>query len=314
MGRRESRRWVLAFAVVLLGVPVGSAEAFTLGSNLGRDPDVAIQGASGPITAFNVNFSNSLVADPLAGIAFSPVSGRVTRWRIRTGDTYTGPVSLRIIRGGPPSNLSTPRTGAGASAPVTPALGAVSTYEANLPVERGDVIGIDCCWPDFGQFFATPNPDTGFAPLAIWASPPLPDGGAARAPDDSDSLELAVNADIEPDTAFTITGIKRATKHRLRVSGTFPNQGFVVAGDPRDPGLVGGAPTKRRLASLLFKEAFKAIASSRDPTNVSFTVAPAPAGRERLRTRGKLAGRIKIVYVVAYGGKGVQTARFRIKR
>jgi hypothetical protein len=316
MGRREKQRLALAFAIALVCVaPVSNAGAFTIGSNLGRDPDVSLQGTDGPITVFNPQLSNTLRADPPEGLFASPVSGTLVRWRIRTGDTDTGPVSLRVIRGGPSTRLSLPRTGAGTSGTVTPALGAVSTYEANLPVQRGDVIGIDCCWPDFGQFFATPQDPLGdFAPLGIWGAPPLADGGAARAPNDTDSLALEVNADVEPTTAFTITGIKKASKHRLRVSGTFPNQGSVLAGDPRDPGLVGRPATKRRLASLLFKESYKSIAPNPGPTNVTFTVAPAPAGRERLRTRGKLSGRIKFVYAVAYGGTAVQTARFRIKQ
>jgi hypothetical protein len=316
MGRREKQGLALAFAIALVCVaPASNAGAFTLGSNLGRDPDISIQGPDGPITVFNSGLSNSLRVDPSAGLSFSPVSGRVIRWRIRTGDTDTGPVSLRILRGGPPSTLSLPRTGAGSSATVTPAVGTVSTYDTNLPVQRGDAIGINCCWPNYGQFFASLQ-DVGvdIAPFGIWQSPALADGGAARAPDNTDGLELAVNADIEPTTAFAITSIKKASKHRLLVQGTFPNQGFVQAGDPRDPGLVGRPPTKRRLASLLFKTAFKTIAPSRGQTDVSFTVAPALAGRERLRTRGSLSGRIKFVYTVAYGGTAVQTGRFRIKR
>jgi hypothetical protein len=290
----------------------------TLGSNLGRDPDVSVQGAGGPLTAFDLELSNSLRVDPLAGIYSSPVSGRVIRWRIRTGDTDTGPVSLRIIRGGPSTKLSTPRSGAGTSAPVTPALGTISTYDANIPVQRGDAIGIACCWPDYGQFFASPHdPGVDFAPLAIWGSPSLADGGTARVPDDTDALELAVNADIEPNTAFAITGIKRAGKHRLLVTAIFPNQGSVLAGDPRDPGLAGRRASKRRLASLLFKEAYKSIGGARGqtaPYSVTFTVAPSPEGRDRLRTRRSLSGRIRFVYTVAYGGVMEQTARFRIKR
>jgi hypothetical protein len=182
----------------------------------------------------------------------------------------------------------------------------------------GAAIGIDCCSPDFGQFFATPsNPGIDFAELAIWGDPPLADGGAARVPDDSDSLELEINADIEPTTTFAISSVKQASKHRLRVSATFPNPGVLLVGDPRDPSV--GAPQvgPRVPRGLLFRSSYAGVGGRRgetEPYTVSVLVIPTPRGRKLLRARGKLRGRIKLAYTPAYGGVAEQTTRFRLKQ
>jgi hypothetical protein len=142
---RETRTVELgmAFLVAALATAVAapSTSAFTMGSNLGREPDVSLQGVGGLITAFNPVISQSLRVGGESGVSYSPVNGRVIRWRIRTGDTDTGAVSLRIIRGQASPQLSVPRTGGGASAAVTPALGTISTYGVSLPIQRGLQLG-----------------------------------------------------------------------------------------------------------------------------------------------------------------------------
>lgn len=160
---REKRTIGLASSLVVatlaLAVVVPDAGALTMGSNLGRDPDVSVQSTGGLATVSNPILSGGLRVGGNLAITFSPVDGTLVRWRIRTGDADTGPVALRIIRPGSLS-ISVPRTGAGTSPVATPALGTTSTYEVNMPIRRGDAIGIDCCWPDPGQFFATsPNPN-----------------------------------------------------------------------------------------------------------------------------------------------------------
>jgi hypothetical protein len=308
---RLARALLLAFSVALLGA--ANASAFTMGSNLGRDPDVSLQSTGDLVTVSNPILSGGLVVGGRLATYFSPVDGKIVRWRIRTGDADTGPVALRLIRPGSLS-LSVPRTGAGTSAVVTPALGTISTYEVSMPIHRGDELGLNCCAPDPGQFFATISDPNEIAELAIWGDPPLADDGPLRLADDSDFLELAMNADIEPTSTFTIASVRQQKKHRLRVSGTFPNPGMVLGGDPRDRSLSTGIgePPRRGLLFRTSGRTFGGLAGQHAPYAVSFLIRPTKKALRILRAQGKLAGRLKFAYTPAYGSVVTQTTKFRL--
>jgi hypothetical protein len=318
--KREKRRAGLVAAVLMIvglicAEASSSAIAFTMGSSLSRDPDVSEQGTAGPITVFDYVISSGLRVGGEQGPLYSPVDGRVVRWRIRTGDFDTGPVALRVIKGRG-SLASAPRTGAGTSPTVTPSLGTISTYDVDLPIHRGDAIGLDCCWPDPGQFFAGFF-TTGFeiAGLDVWGDPPLADGGAPRAADDEDVVELAVNADIEPTTTFTISSVRQVRKHRLRVSATFPNLGTVLAGDPRDLNIGGTTytPPRRGLLFTTSGRGFGTRAGDTAPYPVSFLLKPTKRAQRILRRKGKLTGKIKVAYTPGWGSVVTQTTEFRLK-
>jgi hypothetical protein len=295
------------------------AGAFTMGSNLARDPDVSIQSTgSTQLTVFNPVLSAGLRVGGQSGTYFSPVDGTIVRWRIRTGDTDTGPVALRIIRGAVSPNITVARTGAGTSSTVTPALGAISTYDVQMRIHRGDAIGVDCCWPDLGQFFATsPDPAHEIAQLAIWGDPPLADGGPLRSVDDQDFLELAVNADIEPDSAFTVSAVKEVSKHRLRVSATFPNPGVLLAGDPRDPTVFGkpppSVPSRPGFLFRAVSAGFGTRLGETAPCSASLLLRPTKRALKLLRRRGTLRGVIELAYTPAYGSVVARTAPFRLR-
>ena len=119
----------------------------------------------------------------------APSAGVVVRWRIRTA-TFVAPVALRITRPG----SSTARTGAGTGPVVTPTANTISTFSVSLPIAAGDAIGIDCCGGQSLEAFGT----TPGAFLLDW-QPRLEDGEAPRVVSFTHSLELLVNADIEPD-------------------------------------------------------------------------------------------------------------------
>ena len=119
----------------------------------------------------------------------------MVRWRIKVG-AVTRPSALRITR---PGNSNT-RTGAGTGPTVTPPINEISTYEARLPIQAGDALGLDCCADPtlmIDQYVFAPSPG---AVNLVWA-PRLVDGAP---PEDTTAFppgdaELLLNGDIEPD-------------------------------------------------------------------------------------------------------------------
>ncbi len=210
-GRRRRLLWRFAPAVLLaallLGGSVSPAVAtVTIGSNLARQPNSAANYSPRP------TFSNvSLASDRRApGGLSSPVTGTVVRWRIRVGGS-TRVTNFRIIRplGG---GLF---TGAGTSPSVTPPIHATTSYGVQLPIRIGDYIGLDCCDPDFfepdAEFFVT----GGAAVRNEW-QPGLADGGPGRAPLRTNPYEIALNAEINPTSTFTLGAITRNKKNGHR--------------------------------------------------------------------------------------------------
>jgi hypothetical protein len=190
-GRRPLKRLTLGVslaAMTLAGASQAGA-AVTIGSNLGRQPDVDTSFIGSRTTASNL----SLAPDRQApGGLTSPVNGAVVRWRIRVGGS-TEVTNFRIIRplGG---GLF---TGAGTSAQVTPPINATTAYDVQLPIQSGDYIGLDCCYPSGAQFFVS---DPGGATIRNDWQPSLADGGPGRAPGSFPApFEIALNAVVEPD-------------------------------------------------------------------------------------------------------------------
>ncbi|HEX7279606.1 MAG TPA: IPT/TIG domain-containing protein [Solirubrobacterales bacterium] len=75
---------------------------------------------------------------PEAGATLaSPVSGAIVRWRVQ--GAVGGPFYLRVLR----PNGKGAYEAAGKSAPATPTGPGLQTFETNLKIQAGDVIGID---------------------------------------------------------------------------------------------------------------------------------------------------------------------------
>jgi hypothetical protein len=82
-------------------------------------------------------FFNTALPEKGANLT-SPVSGAIVRWRLQ--DPSGGPFFLRVLR----PNGSGGYMAAGTSNPATPSGGGgLQTFTANLPVQAGDIIGVD---------------------------------------------------------------------------------------------------------------------------------------------------------------------------
>jgi hypothetical protein len=82
-------------------------------------------------------FFNTALPEKGANLT-SPATGAIVRWRMQ--DAEGGPFVLRVLR----PNGTGGYMAAGTSNPVTPAAGGgLQTFTANLPVQSGDLIGVD---------------------------------------------------------------------------------------------------------------------------------------------------------------------------
>ncbi len=132
-GGRRSRRLAIAVvcAVSALASMATAAQAsvITIGSVL---PD---EWASKKFDRVETIFNTAL---PESGAALSsPVNGAIVRWRIQ--GAVGGPFYLRVLH--PDGKGAYEATGK--SAPATPAGTGLQTFETNLKIQAGDVIGVD---------------------------------------------------------------------------------------------------------------------------------------------------------------------------
>jgi hypothetical protein len=136
-------------------------------------------------------FFNTALPEKGANLT-SPVSGAIVRWRMQ--DPVGGPFFLRVLR----PNGSGGYMAAGTSNPVTPSGGGLQTFTANLPVQAGDMIGVDP---------TNPTDKIGVAEVAGasygFIFPP-PFDGATVAPSGSEAgKEIELTAEVQPTPVIT---------------------------------------------------------------------------------------------------------------
>ena len=81
-------------------------------------------------------FFNTALPEKGANL-ISPVSGAIVRWRVQ--GLNGGPYYLRVLR---PTGTGA-YTAAGTSGAATPTGSGLQTFSANMPIEAGDLIGVD---------------------------------------------------------------------------------------------------------------------------------------------------------------------------
>ena len=188
----------VALATLAATVP-GAGAAITVGSDLGRAPDTGVCGDMFTEQSCTLSIAGLTAAEDAAGGPIVPSNGVVVRWRVRrAAQTFTPEIHLRVIRG---------TTGAGSSAAATlPAAAGTYEFPTRLPVLAGDQLGLDVIGvpasllPPRG--IEVVHSGTAGDLLDTWI-PPLAEGVATTPdPDNADSMELTINADIEPDADF----------------------------------------------------------------------------------------------------------------
>jgi hypothetical protein len=122
----------------------------------------------------------------------SPVNGAIVRWRVQ--DAEGGPFTLRVLR----PNGSGGYAAAGTSNPATPSGLGVQTFTANLPIQAGDLIGVDP---------TNAKDKIGIAPIAgasFGTLFPPPIDGATVAPSGTEAgKEIEFSAEVQPAPAIT---------------------------------------------------------------------------------------------------------------
>lgn len=113
----------------LAGGAVASANTITVGSVLPAGP------TSKPVGEVDT-FLNTALPEKGANLT-SPVSGVIVRWRLQ--GAKGGPFYLRVLR---PNGLGA-YTAAGKSDPATVTSTGLQTFNTNLPIKAGDVLGVD---------------------------------------------------------------------------------------------------------------------------------------------------------------------------
>ena len=220
-----------ALAVALLAPSAAQARLITIGPSLTGAYTVGVTF----LYPAGVTLMNKSLSDPEANVV-SPVDGVIRRWRL-TAQGAADPYALRVLR---PSG-ATAFTGAGSSASRLASTSATQTFEANLPIQAGDSIGID---------LIKANPSIKGSALSgavdpFWG-PPLENGVSLSPTNVISGLEFGFNADVEPaprvvlispssgpiagGTSVTIAGSDFGGVKEVKF-GTVPATSFTVGSD-----------------------------------------------------------------------------------
>jgi len=255
------RRWRLALAVVaasmLLSAPGAGAQTVTVGS-----PLVGSFSGGGNFLSGNTDpvstVANTTLPEPGANV-FSPITGTIVRWRLKGTGFVGGPFKLRVLRpvgGGAYAGITT-------SVPQRPMGAGTSVFPADLPIQAGDLIGLDD-----SDFY---NPDL-FAETAVpgahgsgW-SPHLADGKTAVPNAGITSGEFGFNADVAapPPNDFSFGKLKRIKRNGTAIlTVAVPGAGTIaLTGDdvkqqpPKETGLTAPGVVKLKVKAVgngLFK-------------------------------------------------------------
>jgi IPT/TIG domain/PASTA domain len=175
---------IAASALTLFVTGSAQASTVTVGSVL---PPGSSPTAFGQVqTLFNT-------ALPEKGASLvSPVTGVIVRWRVQGAEG--GPFRLRVLR----PNGSGAYAAVGTSGGATPSGAGVETFNANLPIRAGDLIGVDPAKStDTIGIASVPSASYGFI------FPPPIDGATVAPSGSSAGQEVELSAEVQPAPAVT---------------------------------------------------------------------------------------------------------------
>jgi IPT/TIG domain-containing protein/PASTA domain-containing protein len=179
---------------------------------------------------------NTALPEAGANLA-SPVNGAIIRWRIQ--GAKGGPFYLRVLRPDGKGGYEA----AGTSAPATPSGPGLHTFSTNLPIQAGDLIGID---PTSSEDEIGVSTVSGASHAAIF---PTPFDGSIHPPSQTFSgEEIALSAEVQPapeislvspgfgsitgGTIVTITGKNLSGTSAVKF-GSVPAASFSVDSDTK---------------------------------------------------------------------------------
>jgi hypothetical protein len=196
----------LGVVVALSAMPADGQAATTFGSRLDTAPNAAPCPAAAAPPCTTVGFSRPGAGNPV--VLRSPVSGVITKVRLRAVRTGTGPatVRFRLANIAPAGNEGAAATAIGPAGPtVTVAgTGAVEEFPARLPVGTGSHLALDTAG------VAAVHTGSG---LGYVFAPRLVSGAGLRA-SSAATGELLVQARVEPDADHD--GFGDETQDRVR--------------------------------------------------------------------------------------------------
>lgn len=173
------RKWIPVTAIAVTALLSGAAAAHAASVTVGSP----LTGAFSQTTYnFVATVANTALPEPGAQTT-SPITGTVLRWRVQG----TGTFKLRVLH---PNGGG--YTAVGASAAGVGTGGSTATFTTSLPIQAGDLIGLDNTAP-------TETLGVGAATGASWLGwrPPFGDTETKSVPSDgATGSELAFNADV----------------------------------------------------------------------------------------------------------------------
>jgi hypothetical protein len=279
------RPWALGVSLTALSLAASAAPAaasVTVGSPL-TGP---VSGSFGG-TATEANFA---LGEPGARVT-SPVNGMIVSYRAKLGDV--GRVAIRVLRPAGGSAF----TGAGTSTPTTPPGTGLQTFSANLPIQAGDLVGLDLV--DFSS-----NIEEDHVPgstIYEWGNNGfLADGQTASPANTYTDHELAFNAEIAPTNTVEVgTTQRNKKKGTATLNLTLPNPGDLTAsGSGVSVASAGGAVTSKSVtagpAQLLIKATGKK--------------------KRKLDQKGKVKASVAITYTPTFGDPHTQSVKVKLKK
>jgi hypothetical protein len=169
-------------ALALLAPAAAQARTITVGSLLTGEFGVGVTFLHPSVT-----LTNSALVNPEAN-STSPVDGVVLRWRLGPQDAANA-FALRVLH---PAGGGA-YTGAGSSVARFASTTSIQTFETNLPIRAGDLIGLD---------LLKSNPTIRAASVIgvkpIYWSPILADGATSSPSGSLLDLEFGFNAEVQP--------------------------------------------------------------------------------------------------------------------
>ncbi len=178
MKQRAGLFLVATIAAGILLVPGAAASTVVVGSPLTAS-FAPVQMCESICTA-----ADTLLPEPGANVA-SPVDGTIVRWHVL--DASGGEFELRVLRPAAGGGY----TAVGSSAFELPAGEALQTFTSDLPVQAGDLIGLDNS-STAAKIGEAENPGSR---VSLWR-PPLAEGATTGTPVKL-PLEAAFNAEVE---------------------------------------------------------------------------------------------------------------------